>query len=86
LRVVYLEKTKDIQEIAQFFGKGSRSIISKLVSMKIYEKPAARKENNRTVKTMLRDLEIMLEIEVEGVNLNKKSNLLMLVEAIEERI
>ena len=31
---------------------------------------------------MLRDLEIMLDIEIEGTNLNKKENLKNLVESV----
>ena len=48
--------------LADHFGKGYRSVISKLVQLKIYEKP--RNDENRqimTVKTMLRDIESLLE-------------------------
>ena len=48
---------KDVNILATHFGKGYRSVISKLVQLKIYEKP--RGDENRqimTVKTMLRDI------------------------------
>jgi len=35
---------------------------------------------------MLRDLETMLDIEIEGTNLNKKSNLTNLVVALERKL
>ncbi len=80
---MYTNQTKDVIEVGKHFRKGYRSVISKLVSLGIYEKPNKKKDSNRTVKTMLRDLESILSIEIEGFNLNKKSNLLILVEAIE---
>ena len=39
-----------------------------------------------TVKTMLRDIESLLHIQIEGTNLNKKSNLVNLVTALKERL
>ena len=39
-----------------------------------------------TVKTMLRDIESLLTIQIEGTNLNKKSNLINLVTALKERL
>ena len=38
------------------------------------------------VKTMLRDIESLLDIQIEGTNLNKKSNLVNLVTALKERL
>ena len=78
---------KDVNILATHFGKGYRSVISKLVQLKIYEKP--RGDENRqimTVKTMLRDIEALLTIQIEGTNLNKKSNLINLVTALKERL
>ena len=78
---------KDVNILATHFGKGYRSVISKLVQLKIYEKP--RGDENRqimTVKTMLRDIESLLDIQIEGTNLNKKSNLVNLVTALKERL
>jgi len=86
LKKMYFNETKDVVKIGEHFGKGHRSVISKLVNLGIYEKPENKKPNGRTVKTMLRDLEKMLSITIEGFNLNKKSNLLILVEAIEKLI
>ena len=78
---------KDVNILATHFGKGYRSVISKLVQLKIYEKP--RGDENRqimTVKTMLRDIESLLDIQIEGTNLNKKSNLVNIVTALKERL
>ena len=78
---------KDVNILATHFGKRYRSVISKLVQLKIYEKP--RGDENRqimTVKTMLRDIESLLDIQIEGTNLNKKSNLVNLVTALKERL
>lgn len=82
----YIHEEQSIEYIADYFNKGHRSIISKLVNMGLYKKPETIKENNRTVKTMLRDIEEMLEIEIIGLNLNKKSNLLIVVEALELKL
>ena len=78
---------KDVYELASHFSKGYRSVISKLVQLKIYEKPEINEDDKSlTVKVMLRELEDMLEIEIEGTNLNKKENLSILLNAIKKRI
>ena len=78
---------KDVYELASHFSTGYRSVISKLVQLKIYEKPEISEEDkSQTVKVMLRELEDILGIEVEGTNLNKKENLSTLLEAIKKRI
>jgi hypothetical protein len=84
---LYTEKDiKDVQELAVHFNKGYRSVISKLVQLKIYEKPQVEEEGKtQTVKTMLRELEDMLGIQIDGTNLNKKENLVILVEALREK-
>jgi hypothetical protein len=84
---LYTEKDiKDVQELAIHFNKGYRSVISKLVQLKIYEKPQVEEEGKtQTVKTMLRELEDMLDIQIDGTNLNKKENLVILVEALREK-
>lgn len=79
---MYTNETQDVNTIADSFGKGYRSVISKLVNLGIYQKPSSSKNSGKTVKTMLRELEELLKIEIDGFNLNKKSNLLVLVEAI----
>ena len=85
---LYNEKgQKDVHELANHFSKGYRSVISKLVQLKIYEKPIIEDEDrSQTVKVMLRELEDMLGIEVDGVNLNKKENLFKLVNAIKQKV
>ena len=81
------EGFKDVYELANHFSKGYRSVISKLVQLKIYEKPIVEEEDrSQTVKVMLRELEDILEIEVEGVNLNKKENLVKLLNAIKQKV
>ena len=81
------EGQKDVHELANHFSKGYRSVISKLVQLKIYEKPEISEEDkSQTVKVMLRELEDILGIQVEGTNLNKKENLSQLLEAIKKRI
>jgi len=78
---------KDVYELASHFSKGYRSVISKLVQLKIYEKPELNEEDkSQTVKVMLRELEEILGIEVEGTDHNKKENLSTLLEAIKKRI
>ena len=78
---------KDVHELANIFGKGYRSVISKLVQLKIYEKPNDKEQTpNKTVKMMLRELEEILEIEIEGVNLNKKENLKSLLDAVLNKV
>jgi hypothetical protein len=72
-----------VHQLAEHFEKGYRSVISKLVQLKVYEKPQIEEEiKAQTVKTMLRELESMLSIDIDGTNLNKKENLTKLVEAL----
>lgn len=81
------EGVKDVHELADYFEKGYRSVISKLVQLKIYEKPETdEQDKTQTVKTMLRDLEVMLNIEIEGTNLNKKENLVKVIEALRSKL
>jgi len=86
LSSLYIDENLNIDEIAIIFNKGRRSIISKLVNMGIYKKPEVEKEKSRTVKVMLRDLEEMLDIEIDGFNLNKKSNLIIIVDALKDKL
>jgi predicted transcriptional regulator len=81
------DNIKDVHELAEHFDKGYRSVISKLVQLKIYEKPIIEETDKAlTVKVMLRELELLLDIEIEGTNLNKKENLTKLVIALKERL
>lgn len=86
LKDLYVGQGLDVHDVAEHFGKGHRSVISKLVQMKIYRKPEEIKEDKRSVKTMIRDIEQMLNIEIEGLNLTKKSNLELLVDALKSKI
>lgn len=83
---MYTNETTDVYEIAEKFGKKHRSVISKLVQLKIYQKEENDKKKTDTVKTMLREIEDLLDIEIEGTNLNKKSNLVNLVEALRHKV
>ena len=77
----------DVYVLADNFTKGYRSVISKLVQLKIYEKPQIDEtEKGQTVKVMLRQIEEMLDIQIEGTNLNKKENLSSLLDAIKSKI
>lgn len=87
LKFLYIEDgLKDVDYLAKIFEKGRRSVISKLVQLKIYEKPIKTKRTTRTVKMMVKDLEKILEITIDGTNLSKKENLTKLVEAIENKL
>ena len=78
---------KDVYTLAEHCSKGYRSVISKLVQLKIYEKPVIdHAEKGQTVKVMLREIEELLGIQVEGTNLNKKENLSSLLAAIKSKI
>jgi hypothetical protein len=77
------QNVTDVYELSDIFQKGYRSVISKLVQLKIYKKPDEIENNAKTVKTMLREIETILNIEIEGINLNKKENLKKLVEALQ---
>jgi hypothetical protein len=77
----------DVYKLADHFGKGYRSVISKLVQLKIYKKPETDlASKGQTVKVMLRELEEILEIQIDGTNINKKENLTMLLEAIKNKL
>jgi hypothetical protein len=87
IRLYTEEEIVDVHELASHFGKGYRSVISKLVQLKIYKKPLnEEEEKTQTVKVMLRELEDMLGIEIEGTNLNKKENLTKLVTALKIKL
>ena len=88
LTKLYVEDNiKDPYELAEKFGKGYRSVISKLVQLKIYVKPEdVNKSNKPTVKELLRKLESLLDIRIESMNLSKKENLVMIVNAIENKL
>ena len=83
---LYINQGLDVYEIADHFKKGHRSVISKLVQLKIYKKPEEEVEEKRSVKTMIRDIEVMLEVEIEGLNLTKKANLELLVDALSAKL
>jgi hypothetical protein len=87
LKAMYAELENDgLDEIAEHFGKRNRNIISKLVQLKVYIKPIIEKPEKRTVKMMLLELEQILDIEIEGQNLTKKSNLESIVDALKEKL
>lgn len=83
---LYCTEEQDIEAIAEHFDKNTRSIISKLVQLKAYRKPEVTRGDKRTLKSMIMELEKMLDISIDGVNLSKKSNLENLVDAIKNKI
>jgi transposase-like protein len=83
---LYTEEELDVVDIAEHFGKKPRSIISKLVQLKVYQKPEDDKPDKRSVKSMVIDLEKILGIEIEGLNLTKKSNLEKVVDGIKIKL
>jgi transposase-like protein len=83
---LYKDEKQDVVEIADYFEKKPRSIISKLVQLKIYKKPSDDKEDKRSVKSMVIELENILNIEIEGLNLTKKSNLERVVDGIKNKL
>lgn len=83
---LYVEEELSVSEIAEHFSKKTRSIISKLVQLKVYKKPTEDKPEKRSVKNMLLELEQMLGIEIDGLNLNKKSNLEKVVDGIKLKV
>lgn len=86
IRMYTEEGIKDVHKLAKHFSKGYRSVISKLVQLKVYEKPKVDEDSkSATVKVMLREIEDMFGIEIEGTNLNKKENLAKLMEVLRER-
>jgi len=85
-RLYTVENRKDIHELANHFDKGYRSVISKLVQLKIYEKPVIIEDKSQTVKLMIRDLEEILNIDILGTNLNKKENLVKVMKALKHRL
>jgi len=78
---------KDVHKISEHFNKGYRSVISKLVQLEIYVKPDNNNDQKTlTVKTILRELEELLDFEIEGTNLNKKENLVKLIVALRKKL
>jgi transposase-like protein len=83
---LYMEENYEVIEIAEHFGKKPRSIISKLVQLKIYQKPEEAKLDKRSVKSMVIELEKILDIQIEGLNLTKKANLEKVVDGIKLKL
>lgn len=79
---LYCEEQMDIFDIAREFKRNHRSVISKLVQLRVYQKP--EKAKRRSVKSMIFDLEEMLNIKIDGLNLSKKNNLEKVVDSIRE--
>lgn len=77
------QNIKDPQALGDILNRNYRSIISKLVQLRIYEKPVETKIRKKTVKEMLRYLEQTFKISIDGINLSKKENLEALVSGVE---
>ena len=83
---LYSDEELDVIDIAEHFGKKPRSIISKLVQLRKYQKPNDDKPDKRSVKSMVIELERILGIEIEGLNLIKKANLEKVVDGIKFKL
>jgi transposase-like protein len=84
---LYVEKKQSVQEIAEYFGKNDRSIISKLVQLRVYRKlDSSSKPPKRSVKNMLIEIEQLLEVELDSANISKKQNLETILDAIKQKL
>lgn len=87
LRELYTSgKMMDITEIAEYYGKGRRSVISKLVQMKIYINPKELEDKKPSVKAMIREIEDILDIKIETMNLSKKDTLYDILVALKAKV
>jgi transposase-like protein len=84
LTELYNQGDLTIDEIADVFERNSRSIISKLVQLRIYKKPLPNKFGKKTVKSMLVELENILDVKLDGLTLSKKANLEIVVNRIKD--
>lgn len=85
LKALYLEENiTDPYQLALIFSKNHRSVISKLVQLKLYKKPDSSELKTRTTKSLMNDLERLLNIEIIGDNVHNKKNLLKIVKGIEK--
>lgn len=83
---LYTEEGKTVEYLAEYFGKNNRSIISKLVKLRIYKKVEQDKAPKRSVKHMIQELEHILDIQLDTINIYKKQNLEIIVDAIKNKI
>lgn len=75
--------------IADIMDKNYRSVISKLVQMKIYKKPSDDPEvidRQRTVKQMLIEIEKLLNIKIPHLSFTRKESVEILLNAIKELV
>ena len=72
-----------IQDLADKYNKQPRSLISKLVHLKIYVPPV--KEKCITNKMLYRELEEITDIQFESSSLHKKQDIEKLLEWIRSR-
>lgn len=86
LTKLYIEQKKSVVELSQIFDRGTRSIISKLVQLKIYNKPISESDENQSVKEMLQEIEKLLDIKIEGLSLTRKSNLKALLDSLKRKL
>lgn len=83
---LYVKEEYSVEEVAEAFNKNTRSIISKLVQLKVYKKADQEKPAKRSVKSMIVELEEILGVSIDGVNLTKKANLAALVDAVKRKV
>ncbi len=85
---LYMNEGYDVYQLADHFNKTHRSIIMKLVTLKVYEMPAKKKPVFR--KDLIKRLEDSLGIDFipdeksQHIDLHRKDNLMMLHGAIKK--
>ena len=77
------EKEKNVFKLADILKTGHRNVIGKLVSLGVYDLPK-EKYREPTVKQMVRDIEEYCGIRFLTENLNKKENVKLLWEWVQE--
>lgn len=76
----------DVYELAEYYGKGHRSVISKLVQLKIYIAPKDLKKKKPTVKQMVIELEDILDIQLDNTNLTRKDTMYTILQGIKKKL
>lgn len=87
---LYIDEEREIKDIGKILDKTDRSLVSKLVNMKIYNIPIKKpKEPRIQAKHLINELENLLNITLKNYNhsimtpnLAQKENLTLILDAI----
>lgn len=79
-------KMTDPIELGEYFGKSHRSVISKLVQLEIYIAPRELRKKQPSVKEMVRELEIILDIEIDSNTLSKKHTIRDILYSVKNKL